>query len=845
MTPMLIGPGGQLTEKPGNSIAITQNGNNIYLSRLKIDGSTQKFNETTNGMFYVSMYDKGSKASTQISASSFTHTIISDGAGGYTITSTTSYGSGTLVVTTDVVKTTSGYKIRSSCTANSTGKCLEYIFHEFFAIPYGDLDDWHGHSNYYAGFALKSAAKVNVQSIGLSPESMSFCSYWDAVSQHHLYVYSDDEDYYSILWHMLGDGTNSRLTLRHHPDDGHHVNNNTWTMPYYINLECYRGESVDPMNGWQDDALRYRKWATQESRRWMRGSWSFDSNYSTYARNANFMVIHSELGYEGTVYTENSRIMAHTGATAMLDWSYSWDNLQWEGDVNFKVPDYAASKLITNVVNNGSGKCRYTCASHGYSTNDFVSVTAVEGITGNVNLITQITKIDNNTFDGVTSVFTSGTYVSATGGVTKIPAYRSTLYSSWNSMIGASMYPVIYFFQAGWNTGLTQGRYNITKFADYGNIDVRQCMLKAIDGTMSVDPADFPDVAVWDHSNSNVKNILTFVIIDIFAEIGVGLGGTYPLGFYLDAFSSFSSHQNYDTALSSWSWRSWNEGKNLSFKQMRDGIRVIIPSAYFSSEWASQTQLLYTDVVHMTGGYSASLIPMVTSFNYVFGQYVRCTTFENIVLGNNIVYAPRICALFSHQWHMSALPSYSSGWTNAGSPSGIADSPIINSPLYYCWEWLRILTSLYKDSSCLRYFSGKRLKSFVAENSAEAGIIDKNLNYIDFWASYATEFQIQDSSHLDSNTGETAIFLTNSYPLIPYPVTGWEFSMTKNVKLRLNSSDLYLDNQTLKTIYTNSAGTRTKIGEFYGSKEITVSVAPFAAIMIEIVPATLRRITEL
>ena len=73
-----------------------------------------------------------------------------------------------------------------------------------------------------------------------------------------------------------------------------------------------------------------------------------------------------------------------------------------------------SSVAITNVVNNGSGACRVTAASHGYTTNDYVLVNRVTGATG-CNGLFRVTVIDANTFDLIGSTF-GGAYSS--GGAT-------------------------------------------------------------------------------------------------------------------------------------------------------------------------------------------------------------------------------------------------------------------------------------------------------------------------------------------------------------------------------------------------------------------------------------------
>lgn len=78
---------------------------------------------------------------------------------------------------------------------------------------------------------------------------------------------------------------------------------------------------------------------------------------------------------------------------------------------------------VTNVVNNGSGLCRVTVATHGFSTGNKVSISGVLGST-EANGTWTITVIDPNTFDLVGSVF-NNTYVS--GGVAGLaPAYGWT-----------------------------------------------------------------------------------------------------------------------------------------------------------------------------------------------------------------------------------------------------------------------------------------------------------------------------------------------------------------------------------------------------------------------------------
>lgn len=67
-------------------------------------------------------------------------------------------------------------------------------------------------------------------------------------------------------------------------------------------------------------------------------------------------------------------------------------------------------KAITNVVNNGSGACRVTAASHGLSNGGTIIVEDVAGATG-VNGTHTIALVDANTFDLVGSTF-GGTYTS-------------------------------------------------------------------------------------------------------------------------------------------------------------------------------------------------------------------------------------------------------------------------------------------------------------------------------------------------------------------------------------------------------------------------------------------------
>lgn len=67
------------------------------------------------------------------------------------------------------------------------------------------------------------------------------------------------------------------------------------------------------------------------------------------------------------------------------------------------------SKAVTNVVNNGSGACRFTVASHGLISLSRVAVSGVVGVPG-ANSDGVVTVIDPNTFD-MTSSF-SGAYVS-------------------------------------------------------------------------------------------------------------------------------------------------------------------------------------------------------------------------------------------------------------------------------------------------------------------------------------------------------------------------------------------------------------------------------------------------
>jgi hypothetical protein len=76
---------------------------------------------------------------------------------------------------------------------------------------------------------------------------------------------------------------------------------------------------------------------------------------------------------------------------------------------------------ITNVVDNGSGLCRVSCANHGYQTGNMVECYNVGGAVA-ANGIWLVTVIDANTFDLQGTAF-SGTYTRGTGQCMGPPGY--------------------------------------------------------------------------------------------------------------------------------------------------------------------------------------------------------------------------------------------------------------------------------------------------------------------------------------------------------------------------------------------------------------------------------------
>jgi len=95
-------------------------------------------------------------------------------------------------------------------------------------------------------------------------------------------------------------------------------------------------------------------------------------------------------------------------------------------DNNFD-PVGAGVITVTNVVNNGSGFCRYTAANHGYTTGNVVRVGGVVGV-ALANGSNPVTVIDANTFDIPTFAFTTGTDLYVSGG------------TAWNATVGIRAY---------------------------------------------------------------------------------------------------------------------------------------------------------------------------------------------------------------------------------------------------------------------------------------------------------------------------------------------------------------------------------------------------------------------
>lgn len=93
---------------------------------------------------------------------------------------------------------------------------------------------------------------------------------------------------------------------------------------------------------------------------------------------------------------------------------------------------------ITNVVNNGSGQCRFTATAHGLTTANIVRVAGVVGVTG-ANGSGAVTVVDANTFDIPTLAFT-GAYTSggqAWNAVVGIRAYSGDNTPTQNTMVDA------------------------------------------------------------------------------------------------------------------------------------------------------------------------------------------------------------------------------------------------------------------------------------------------------------------------------------------------------------------------------------------------------------------------
>ena len=105
---------------------------------------------------------------------------------------------------------------------------------------------------------------------------------------------------------------------------------------------------------------------------------------------------------------------------------------------------------ITNVVNNGSGLCRVTSASHKLQTNDRVTITGVNGATG-VNGTHLVTTIDANTFDLQGSTF-GGTYTD--GGTWNVSGvyHKDVTASAGNGYESGTTYRVIAMGQIGGTT---------------------------------------------------------------------------------------------------------------------------------------------------------------------------------------------------------------------------------------------------------------------------------------------------------------------------------------------------------------------------------------------------------
>ena len=156
-----------------------------------------------------------------------------------------------------------------------------------------------------------------------------------------------------------------------------------------------------------------------------------------------FFVNASTLSSDGSVKPDNIIITNNIGAGIKpLSSSNTTGCVLVKNALNIKIdnnifdPVGDNAVVITNVVNNGSGKCQYIAANHGYSTGNVVRVIGVVGVPG-ANGVGTVTKIDANTFD-ITALTFSGAYVSggtALNAITGIRCYSGDDSPSQNNKV--------------------------------------------------------------------------------------------------------------------------------------------------------------------------------------------------------------------------------------------------------------------------------------------------------------------------------------------------------------------------------------------------------------------------
>ncbi|HYC76889.1 MAG TPA: hypothetical protein VEI02_04590 [Planctomycetota bacterium] len=606
-------------------------------------------------------------------------------------------------------------------------------------------------------------------------DQCQFRALWDSVTQDCVYLWSDDVAMSAKLYGGFGDGTAVLLNYLHLADR-RYATGLTWSRPYAVRFEIFKGQARHGALVGYEAALRYRNWAANAARPWRnRGRWADSPAVGSFTKNLDLHV-----SFTGAKHFERWRLdlprwLSECGFTAPLLNVYDYKNPA--GYAEPFTPDPAHAGAVSPDVTS------------------FLADLRAQGWRTSVYVLARFQDTRNR--DG----WRADQWASAHGLPADLSAYLLKTRSG-----APKVAPVMDAYgQGGW---YLMDFAAATALADYARdlvVRIRNEIglggpdwfyVDAMGALLPTDPANDPD-------------------------------GAQALDF------------QDDPAAVNWTYGALAAGKRTFLETTRTTLASGGRDGGVYTEWPAEPLVSAVDLTPHNDGFGhqgawAALMHLVHSdvcrFSGAFGTPA--------IVRNHPDQAAYLCVLSTVSWLRSGVFAFNDGLDLDPNNPRIFSDPVENSPLYFWIKWAGKLRAMLP--ACRPYFEGRMYRPLVVDWRAQLfeNATPGAPGWETWVATHGPDALVSSETWKHVN-GSLGVMVAYSFPDAAAIVPPWTDlvpilpPVTREVSFNATRDELPSGQK--EVFRTTNNGPRTKIGQFSSTFSATLEFAPWTVTLIECV----------